>query len=203
MPEKQTREELLKAAKEEFLEKGYSSASLRSICKKANVTTGALYFFFKDKEDLFSSLVDETLMELCKIVEEHYNDEIINFENKITTMDNFVDDMQVAVNCVNYIYDHYDEFILLIEKSHGSKYENSLDEMIAITHKHYKQLVDNLVKYYGVKRMDDYIIHWFAHLQTYSFTELLTHNLSREEALKHIDCLVRIMINGWLGYFKL
>ena len=47
--EKETREKLLASARQEFLEKGYTQASLRSICKNAGVTTGALYFFFQDK----------------------------------------------------------------------------------------------------------------------------------------------------------
>ena len=46
---KETRQHLLECAKREFLEKGYMKASLRNICKEAGVTTGALYFFFKDK----------------------------------------------------------------------------------------------------------------------------------------------------------
>ena len=51
---KETRQHLLECAKREFLEKGYMKASLRNICKEAGVTTGALYFFFKDKEDLLA-----------------------------------------------------------------------------------------------------------------------------------------------------
>ena len=46
---KETRKKLLECAKKEFLAKGYMKASLRNICKDAGVTTGALYFFFKDK----------------------------------------------------------------------------------------------------------------------------------------------------------
>ena len=59
--EKETRAKLLASAKAEFLEKGYMQASLRNICKNAGVTTGALYFFFKDKEDVFASLIEEPL----------------------------------------------------------------------------------------------------------------------------------------------
>ena len=55
--EKETRTKLLASAKKEFLTKGYMQASLRSICQNAGVTTGALYFFFQDKEDLFVALV--------------------------------------------------------------------------------------------------------------------------------------------------
>ena len=49
---------LIEAAKKEFLEKGYNKASLRNICANAGMTTGALYFFFSNKEDLYESIVN-------------------------------------------------------------------------------------------------------------------------------------------------
>ena len=68
--EKETKERLLISAKKEFVEKGYLQASLRNICKNAGVTTGALYFFFQDKEDLFAAIVEEPLQWLREIMEE-------------------------------------------------------------------------------------------------------------------------------------
>lgn len=53
----ETREKLLISAQNEFLKYGYEKASLRTICKNVGLTTGALYFFFNNKEDLFKSLV--------------------------------------------------------------------------------------------------------------------------------------------------
>ena len=50
---------ILSAAMQEFLEKGFTSASLRNIAKKAGVTTGALYGYYDSKEDLFEALVGE------------------------------------------------------------------------------------------------------------------------------------------------
>ena len=44
-----TQKNLIKAAISEFAEHGYQKSSLRRICAKAGVTTGALYFFFEDK----------------------------------------------------------------------------------------------------------------------------------------------------------
>ena len=41
-----TLEMIKKAAKEEFCEKGFKSASLRNIVKKAGVTTGAFYGYY-------------------------------------------------------------------------------------------------------------------------------------------------------------
>ena len=50
--DQQTRQRLLRCAKAEFLSRGFEHASLRRICEAAGVTTGAVYFFFQNKEDL-------------------------------------------------------------------------------------------------------------------------------------------------------
>ena len=63
---------ILQAAKEEFLSKPYERVSLREICAKAGVTTGALYNRYKNKEELFDALTSETidhLREYCNRTE--------------------------------------------------------------------------------------------------------------------------------------
>lgn len=52
------------AAKAEFLEKGFSGASLRKIVKTAGVTTGAFYGYCSNKDALFSALTDRMLRQL-------------------------------------------------------------------------------------------------------------------------------------------
>ena len=52
----QTRSNLLNAALNVFYERGVSKASLDEIAKAAGVTRGALYWHFKNKEDLFEAL---------------------------------------------------------------------------------------------------------------------------------------------------
>ena len=47
-----TRERLLTAAKTEFLERGYRSASLRRISSAAGVTTGAIYVEVKPSSSM-------------------------------------------------------------------------------------------------------------------------------------------------------
>ena len=44
---------LLKSGKQQFLAHGFDRASLRVICRNANVTTGAFYSHFDKKEDLY------------------------------------------------------------------------------------------------------------------------------------------------------
>ena len=55
---KETMEKIKQAALEEFYEKGYAKASLRTICSRAGVTTGAMYFSFENKEALFRAILE-------------------------------------------------------------------------------------------------------------------------------------------------
>ena len=47
--------------KEEFLAYGYEKASLNRVSAKVGITTAGLYKHFKNKEDMFFSLVKDTL----------------------------------------------------------------------------------------------------------------------------------------------
>ena len=53
------RREMLTAAIELFSEKGYHNVAMREIAKKAEFAIGTLYKFFKNKEDLYKSIIVE------------------------------------------------------------------------------------------------------------------------------------------------
>ncbi|QEY24360.1 multidrug efflux system transcriptional repressor MtrR [Neisseria animalis] len=62
-----TKEHLMLAALEVFYQKGVARASLNEIAQTAGVTRGALYWHFKNKEDLFDSLFQR----VCNDIEEY------------------------------------------------------------------------------------------------------------------------------------
>ena len=68
-----TLESIHKAAKAEFLAKGFKSASLRNIVKSVGMTTGAFYGYYNSKEELFSALVDEQYMTFMNKYGRHRN----------------------------------------------------------------------------------------------------------------------------------
>ena len=57
-----TEERLQKSALNLFAQKGYDAASIREIIEDAGVTRPVLYYYFKNKEDLF-----------CRLVEVHFD----------------------------------------------------------------------------------------------------------------------------------
>ena len=56
------------AAKAVFAEKGFDAATLDEIANRAEFSKGAIYGYFKDKDDLFISLIEEGLNKLSMII---------------------------------------------------------------------------------------------------------------------------------------
>ncbi len=53
------REEILRAAVEVFADRGYFAARMREVAERAGVADGTLYLYFKGKEDLLVSILEE------------------------------------------------------------------------------------------------------------------------------------------------
>ena len=57
MAKQQTREKVLQAARELFIERGYEGATIRDIAKAAGMSTGAVFASFADKSELFEEIL--------------------------------------------------------------------------------------------------------------------------------------------------
>lgn len=64
-----TRQNLLGAALKVFSRQGYTAARLEDVAEEAGVTRGAIYWHFKNKADLYNTLVAETLGGIQSVVD--------------------------------------------------------------------------------------------------------------------------------------
>ncbi|HXI20279.1 MAG TPA: TetR/AcrR family transcriptional regulator [Gemmatimonadales bacterium] len=65
-PERQ--EALMEAAAQEFGDRVYDSASLNRIIERAGMSKGSLYYYFDDKGDLFSTVMERATTLLVRLV---------------------------------------------------------------------------------------------------------------------------------------
>ena len=63
-PREERRKELLEAARDAFVEKGFQTATIDDIVANADVARGTFYLYFSDKRSVFEALVDEFLMRI-------------------------------------------------------------------------------------------------------------------------------------------
>ncbi len=198
--DRETRNKLLDSAKREFLEKGYMKASLRTICKNAGVTTGALYFFFQDKEDLLKQLVEKPLQGLAAVIQSHLSEEL-NMGEAFASTDENSEDIRAACEIVHFMYQNYDVFEILLTKSQGSAYEDIVSRFADWGEEHYNALAELMAAKLGVSKPDQYMIHWMAHMQVDAFIHLFTHEPDEDRAVRHMEDIVVYLVSGWNGLF--
>jgi AcrR family transcriptional regulator len=65
------RKQILDAAQKVFAQKGFAGASIKDLAKAAKISPGLLYWYFKDKTDLFVSLISERIEEAFGMLPEN------------------------------------------------------------------------------------------------------------------------------------
>lgn len=189
------RELLIQAAKQEFLEKGYNKASLRTICANAGVTTGALYFFFENKADLFSAIVDGPLNELKRIINRHF-DEDLELMSSLTSLDgldlNHDKDTDIFVDC---IYDNYDSFLLLLTGTENTVYENVVDDLVDLLEKKIPPMLSAVNGY----TYDEFMCHWICHISIDGYIHVIKHERDKEEAKIKLRKVTNFMVQGFVS----
>ena len=194
----ESRERLLECAKKEFLEKGFAKASLRSICSQAGLTTGAVYFLFKDKNGLFEAVVSGPLGELMQLMQSHLAQEehadISAYSHVSGDHDFFADEM------VTLLYSHYDEMMILLEKSQGSQFENLPDRVVEMLDRGYAKSAQAYADAVGGKRVNKYMMHWFSHIQVDAFIHLLTHESDMQKAKEKIKPVLDMLVKSWVEF---
>lgn len=124
-------ERILNCAKAEFLDKGHTDASLRAIAAAADTSTNSIYVRIGDKEGLFSAIVEPALNEMTerflKIQEEFHR---MDSTAQAAHMAEYADGGTMEL--VDYMYDHLDEFRLLLDASYGTRFHNFIDELVRI-----------------------------------------------------------------------
>lgn len=204
-PKKQNNalDNILNAAKAEFLEKGFRGASLRNIVKNANVTTGAFYGYFKSKEDLFDALVSEPA------------DFIMREFNRIQTEFTYLtpDEQEAGmgkisknslIDWIDFIIDNSDVFKLILKSSEGTRYENFIHDMVTrevqATHDFIKTLNQNGK---NIPCPDDNLAHILISGMFTAYFEIALHDMPKESAKKYVDDLSKFHIAGWAAIMGL
>lgn len=195
--ESTTLKNILSAGKAEFLEKDFNSASLRNIVKTAGVTTGAFYGYFSGKEALFAALVEEhakAIMNIFMSAQESFEE--LSDEEKINHMG--VESRTSLNEIVDYIYEHFDEFKLIICKSEGTSYENFIHNMVEIEVEETYQFIDAL-RSQGkhVPNIEKAVCHMIVSGMFSGIFELIEHDMKKENAKKYVSEFQVFYIAGW------
>ena len=196
--EKTTLELIHQAAREEFLDKGFKSASLRNIVKKAGVTTGAFYGYYESKEALFEALVGRHYQFIMDCYRKAQSDFAgLPPEQQPENMG------EISGGCMLemllYAYDNLEDFKMLLCCAQGTRFEGMIDEMVDIeiksTHD-YQAVLESLGR--PSKEIDPKLEHILVTGMFGAFFELIIHEMPVEQAKIYLEELREFYTAGWL-----
>jgi AcrR family transcriptional regulator len=184
-------EALLESAKKEFLAYGFKDASLRRISAASGVSTNSIYTRFRDKADLFDSVVREPADELMNI----YRSSIDKAKGYANPEDAMREGKEGADRVLVYIFEHKEIFQLLFRSCAGTNYENYYDELSNVEEEYYQFFAK---KYAGMySDINPFFIHVHCRLSWQYVYEILSHDLTYEQARAFMKDVGIFQNAGW------
>ena len=197
----ETERRILETAKKEFLERGFQGTSMRRIAALAGVTTGALYGYFDSKEKIFDSLVEDSYNAVMNAYKDaHVEFAALPYDTQVSGMGDIT--AKCVEWCLEYIYDHLDEFRLILMCSEGTRYTNMADEMMKIEEESTEEFI-SLMRKNGMEipEIDPLLEHVVTSGYFTSFFEVVRHSVPREDARIYIHNLQAFYKAGWERLF--
>ncbi|MCR0417181.1 TetR/AcrR family transcriptional regulator [[Clostridium] innocuum] len=177
------RENILKAALQEFFDKGYKSAAMRNIAQQAKIPTGLIYSYYENKETLFDAVLRPVLYDWERVLTAGEEDKSGHTNNEIYGLS------KAEAECILNLFDHRKEFIILIDKSDGTKYENEKERFI-------KDIEEHLNKHRNDDIDDEIISHIIANNFVDGLMQIMYHYKRKEWAVMILHKLSKMYLSG-------
>ena len=191
--------DLLEAGKKEFLAHGFQGGSLRDIAASLGVTTGAIYRYYTDKAELFSALVEKPARELeerYRAAQKEFADQPL--QDQLTELPEVSDENSWIME---FIYDNFDAFKLIVCCSAGTGYEHYLDTLVEIEANSGRALLERMEEAgQQIHQIDDALIHIVSSALFNGIFETVRHDMPRDKAFVYLNDLKEFYSAGW---FKL
>jgi AcrR family transcriptional regulator len=173
------RQRIYEAAVDEFYEKDYKTATIRDIARKAEIPTGLVYSYFKNKEDLFDAIVGPVMANINQMLEieaaktGEYHEDL--FEN-----------LKEIIKILN-LMDNHKPLIILMDKSNGDKYQNYKDIIIQRMEIHIKSVFNDR----QIQQLDDLLIHIWVSSLVEGVCEIFRHYKGRKWADQTMELMIK------------
>ena len=194
-------ERILQCAKEEFLKNGYKDASLRVIAAAAGTSTNSIYVRFQDKQGLFRAIVEpavDGMMKMFMDIQETFHQ--FDEQKQVETMGKYTADGME--NIIDYIYENFDAFRLVLDASYGTEFQNFVDDLTRIEVEYTYKCME-VIGCESVKsgQVTEEFIHIIVTAYFNGMFEVVRHNMDRAAAHNYVKMLNRYHMAGFSTVF--
>lgn len=192
-----TEKNILNTARKHFLKDGFSGASLRNIVEDAGLTTGAFYKYYPTKEALFDALTDPYIEHIYQIYDRVVEDfEKLSAKEQTSNMSDTSGDGMDQM--IDYIYEHYDNFRLLLKCGDSGKFEtfihNMVDREMRSSLEYVKKMKEDGIE---IPIVGESLMHMIYTGFFSSIFQIIEHDIDKETAKRNVHKLREFNTGGW------
>lgn len=192
-----TEKNILNTARKHFLKDGFSGASLRNIVKDAGLTTGAFYKYYPTKEALFDALTDPYIEHIYQIYDRVVEDfEKLSAKEQTSNMSDTSGDGMDQM--IDYIYEHYDNFRLLLKCGDSGKFEtfihNMVDREMRSSLEYVKKMKEDGIE---IPIVGESLMHMIYTGFFSSIFQIIEHDIDKEIAKRNVHKIREFNTGGW------
>ncbi len=178
----EVRERILSSAEDVFYTKDYRSTKLSEIAEKAHCPTSLIYTYFKNKSELFNTIVTPIYNDFFKAIEEEETIEGDMKERLEKSGDGYL----------KQLLKNHRKLVILIDRSIGTSYEGAKEKMICRLQKH----IEDGIRQYSKKEYDSMLSHILASNYTEGLLEIARHYKNYEWAKNLINLVNQCYYEG-------
>ena len=173
---------IFQAGVEVFYEKNFRSAKMKDVAERAHIPVGLIYSYYKNKEELFNKIVSSLPVNFEKLIEEEEQADGLPSERYKNVAEKYLLDLM----------EQHKIFVILMDKSQGTKYEDSKERMIASIEGHIKSVRSQKAH----QPYHDMLYHILASNFTESILEVARHYESRDFAHTMLSLVTKCYYEG-------
>ena len=187
------RSDILHASEHIFAQKGYDKATMQDIAREAQYATGTVYLYFKDKESLYFSLLEEKISGMMCVIKEKTSG-VAGVREKLNIL---------IYESLNFFENNQDFFHIFVSET--TKFRWAIDRKIASSglmseHMNYLSDIVRKAQQQKIIRKDfkaEHIADIFAAILSTVIVGMLKEGSSHLERLKKISGFIfDLFMNG-------
>ena len=188
---------ILREAEKEFRKYGFAKASMRRIAADANVSTSNIYNYFKNKDELFNRIISPTIL----IIDKYFDKLESGYEHKNTARWGYKAHLKAMEILVDFLDQHREKLKLIAFKSAGSSVAEYKETLIERHSEISRQGMWHIKKIQPEVKleMSEFFTHNVSSFWLNMITEILMHDVKRDEMLKFLKEMMLFMFYGYEG----
>lgn len=189
------KQRIINAAREEFLDKGFEKASIRVITTKSKTAKSNLYNYFKDKDDLFYSVVKSTVISIKKGME--LADEL--YVSKGHHLYSKEEQKRVVSIVSKFVNENMVDVKLLLFHAQGSSLQNFKSNTIEVFTDIMCRWVKTIMPDKSISRN---FVRSISNFYLSIIEQYILYEQSEDQMEKYQEEFITFVYNGWKAIFQ-